>query len=61
VRLVEEEGVLSLPGTEFGPYGEGHLRLSVCAKRESLIEGINRLRRFAEDHNRGVGNGSAPG
>jgi aminotransferase len=48
VRLVEEAGVLTLPGTEFGPYGEGHLRLSVCAKREALIEGINRLRRYAE-------------
>ncbi len=48
IRLIEEAGVVTLPGTEFGPHGEGYLRLSVCAKREGLERGIARLREFAE-------------
>lgn len=50
IRLVKEAGVLTLPGTEFGPYGEGHLRLSTCIDRASMAEGLRRLREFAESH-----------
>jgi len=48
VRLIEEAGVLTLPGTEFGPAGNGHLRLSVVSDREQLQKGIERLVCFAE-------------
>lgn len=41
--LIREAGVITLPGTEFGPSGEGHLRLSVCAGREQVELGIRRL------------------
>jgi aminotransferase len=41
--LIREAGVVTLPGTEFGPSGEGHLRLSVCAGREQVELGIGRL------------------
>jgi aminotransferase len=47
VRLIEEAGVMTLPGTEFGPAGEGHLRLSVVADRNRVEEGVERLQRFA--------------
>ncbi len=47
-RLVEEAGVLTLPGTEFGPYGEGYLRLSTCTDRSAIKDGLQRLREFAE-------------
>jgi aminotransferase len=47
IRLIEQAGVITLPGTEFGPYGEGYLRLSVCARREQLKEGLARLTEFA--------------
>jgi aminotransferase len=43
--LIEEAGVITLPGTEFGPAGEGHLRLSVCAGREQVELGVHRLER----------------
>jgi len=47
IQLVEKAGVTTLPGTEFGPHGEGYLRLSVCAKREQLEKGVARLLEFA--------------
>ena len=52
--LIEEAGVATLPGTEFGAAGEGYLRLSVISKRERVEEGLQRLKRFAEQRlNRG--------
>ncbi|MBW2120636.1 MAG: pyridoxal phosphate-dependent aminotransferase [Deltaproteobacteria bacterium] len=48
LRLIEEARVVTLPGTEFGPYGEGYLRLSTCASREEIEKGVGRLREFAE-------------
>ena len=41
--LIREAGVITLPGTEFGRAGAGHLRLSVCAGREQVELGIHRL------------------
>jgi len=47
LKLIEEAGVTTLPGTEFGPLGEGHLRLSIVSDRDRLEEGVGRLQRFA--------------
>jgi aminotransferase len=49
VELIEKAGVATLPGTEFGAAGEGHLRLSVARKRSMVLEGIRRLQAFAEE------------
>lgn len=46
IRLIEEAGVVTLPGTEFGPLGEGYLRLSVAAGRAHVEMGIERLEQF---------------
>jgi len=46
IRLIEEAGVVTLPGTEFGKLGQGHLRLSVCATEAEISEGIHRLETF---------------
>ena len=46
IRLIEEAGVVTLPGTEFGERGQGHLRLSVCATEAEVSEGIQRLETF---------------
>ena len=46
IRLIEEAGVVTLPGTEFGELGQGHLRLSVCASEAEVFEGIRRLEAF---------------
>ena len=48
-KLVEEAGVMTLPGTEFGPAGEGYLRLSVVAGRDRVEEGVRRLQGFARE------------
>jgi aspartate aminotransferase len=42
-RALAERGVLVRPGTEFGPSGEGHLRLSCAASPEDLRTGLARL------------------
>jgi len=41
--LLGEAGVAVLPGTCFGPGGEGHLRLSFAASREELAEAVARI------------------
>jgi aspartate/methionine/tyrosine aminotransferase len=46
LRLIEEAGVMTLPGTEFGPLGEGFLRLSVAAGRDDVEMGLERLGDF---------------
>lgn len=46
VRLIEEAGVVTLPGTEFGQQGQSHLRLSVCAAAAEVETGIARLEAF---------------
>jgi aspartate/methionine/tyrosine aminotransferase len=49
IKLVEEARIVSLPGTEFGPYGEGYLRLSTCVNREQIETGIAGLTEFARE------------
>ena len=45
-QLLEESGVVTLPGTGFGAEGEGHLRLSYANSRENLREGLARIQEF---------------
>jgi aspartate/methionine/tyrosine aminotransferase len=41
--LLDEAGVAVLPGTDFGPNGEGHLRLSYATSRDSIKEALARM------------------
>lgn len=41
-RLLEA-GVATLPGTDFGPHGEGYLRLSYATRRDRLAEALKRM------------------
>jgi aminotransferase len=50
VRLIEDVGVVTLPGTEFGDLGQGYLRLSVCATEADIREGMVRLEKFVIAH-----------
>jgi aspartate aminotransferase len=43
-RLLHEAGVAVTPGIEFGPLGEGHVRISYANSRENLRRGLERLR-----------------
>ena len=42
-RLLEEAGVVTLPGTAFGAEGEGHLRLSYATSRAKLGDALERI------------------
>jgi LL-diaminopimelate aminotransferase len=44
-KILEEAQVVTIPGAGFGPGGEGFLRLSAFAPRESCIEACERLRK----------------
>jgi aspartate/methionine/tyrosine aminotransferase len=45
-EILEQAGVALTPGVDFGPHGEGYLRLSYANSLENLEEGLNRLARF---------------
>jgi len=45
-ELLEQAGVALTPGVDFGPHGEGYLRLSYANSLENLEEGLARLERF---------------
>lgn len=42
-RLIEETGVVVTPGTAFGTFGEGYVRISLIAPPERLREAIARV------------------
>jgi aspartate/methionine/tyrosine aminotransferase len=44
--VLECAGVALTPGVDFGPHGEGFLRLSYANSLENLAEGLDRLERF---------------
>jgi aspartate aminotransferase len=41
--LLDEVGVAVLPGTSFGPHGEGHIRLSYAASIQNLEQAADRI------------------
>jgi len=43
VRLLKESGVVTVPGSAFGPTGEGHIRMSYCFTREEIHEAFDRI------------------
>lgn len=43
-RMLEEAGVVMLPGTNFGPGGEGYARLSFSVSEESIKDGLIRMK-----------------
>jgi aspartate/methionine/tyrosine aminotransferase len=47
-RLMEEERVLLMPGTCFGPSGESFVRLSLTSSTENLREALKRLGSFIQ-------------
>jgi aminotransferase len=41
--LLKEANVLTVPGTEFGRYGEGYIRMSYATSYEKIKEAMNRI------------------
>jgi aminotransferase len=52
-RLLTEEHVAVIPGSAFGPSGEGHVRACYATSYEKLEEAIARIGRFVERHKAG--------
>ncbi|MBP1743364.1 MAG: aminotransferase class [Firmicutes bacterium] len=49
-RLLKEEGVAIVPGSAFGPGGEGYIRISYAYSMPQLEECAGRLRNFVENY-----------
>jgi len=47
-RLLDEAGVVCIPGSAFGSCGEGYIRLSYTAKKDDLIEALERMKKFCQ-------------
>ena len=47
-RLLFEHKVAVVPGSAFGPSGEGHVRATLATSYEDLEEALNRIRRFVD-------------
>jgi aspartate aminotransferase len=47
-EAILEAGVVTVPGSAFGPTGEGHLRISYAADVETLQEAFSRLEKAVE-------------
>ncbi|GAB6151930.1 aminotransferase class I/II-fold pyridoxal phosphate-dependent enzyme [Desulfosporosinus burensis] len=47
-QLLKSEKVAVVPGTAFGPSGEGHIRCSYAYSTEQLLEALKRITRFVE-------------
>jgi aspartate/methionine/tyrosine aminotransferase len=45
-QLLDQAGVVTLPGTGFGAEGEGYLRLSYANSQANLREGLQRMHGF---------------
>jgi aspartate/methionine/tyrosine aminotransferase len=45
-QILEQAGVAVTPGVDFGPGGEGYIRISYANSLENIEEGMNRLQTF---------------
>ena len=45
--LLNEENVVTMPGESFGRAARGHVRLSLTAKEEEIVEACERIARYA--------------
>jgi aminotransferase len=49
-KLLEEERVACVPGSAFGPGGEGYVRCSYATAYEKIEEALQRIQRFVQRH-----------
>jgi len=45
-RLLEEAGVVCIPGSAFGDVGEGFIRIAYTAKESDIVEAMRRMKEF---------------
>lgn len=49
-KLLEEQRVAVVPGTAFGPGGEGHVRCSYATEYEKIEQALQRMERFMKHY-----------
>jgi LL-diaminopimelate aminotransferase len=54
MKALEETGVVVLPGSGFGPAGEGFFRIALTVGAERIAEGVKRLGSVLEEIRRGA-------
>ncbi|RLF74208.1 pyridoxal phosphate-dependent aminotransferase, partial [Thermococci archaeon] len=47
--LLDKAGVVVIPGTAFGPNGEGYIRISYATSQENLLEAMARMKKALEE------------
>lgn len=47
-ELLEKAKVITIPGSAFGPHGEGYLRMSYANSEENLMEAVKRIKKYIE-------------
>ncbi len=47
--LLREKGVAAVPGSGFGPSGEGHVRLSYATSMQNIRQAVSLIREFVEE------------
>ncbi|MBU0757018.1 MAG: pyridoxal phosphate-dependent aminotransferase [Nanoarchaeota archaeon] len=50
VDILKKVQVTVVPGSAFGPAGEGHIRLSFAGRPELIVKGMERLRKYFEEN-----------
>lgn len=50
--LLEEAKIITVPGTAFGSYGEGYIRISYTTSKEKIKEAMDRMRTALEKLNK---------
>ena len=50
LRMLEETGVSTTPGSVFGECGEGHIRISYASDIKTISEGVERIRGFVKKY-----------
>ena len=48
MELLETKGVCTTPGSVFGKFGEGHIRISYATSMETLSEALDRIEEYFE-------------
>jgi len=52
VGLLKEESVAVVPGSAFGPGGEGYVRACYATAEDQIIEALQRIKRFVARHSK---------
>jgi len=47
-QMLKKARIATIPGSAFGPSGEGHLRMSIAVSKKDLLEAVKRIKNFVK-------------